>query len=123
MFICPVRENVRKDARREQVAEYLEKIAATINKSAQSFKQGEVPHGQCLVMENLAMQLPQTIGDFIGENQAIDLQSKLLQAHNVEMFMNGLSKNDKKGREQVIIKMEQAAGLFEASAITIRASN
>lgn len=117
------KSNVRKDTRREKVAEYLDKIAVTLSKSAQSFKQGEIPHGQCLVMEQLAMQLPKTIGDFIGESQAIDLQNKLLQAHNVEMFMSGLSKNDKKEREQVLIKMEQAAGLFEATAITIRASN
>jgi len=116
------KSQVRKDARREKVAEYLDEIAKTIRDAASTFKKGEVPHGSCAVMEQLALTLPQTIGDFTGKTEALDLQEKLLRAHNIEKFMYDLGKNDKKERAETIAKMEQAAGLFQAAAISVRAS-
>jgi len=116
------KSQVRNDARREKVAEYLDEIAKTIREAANTFKKGDVPHGSCAIMEHLALSLPQTIGDFTGKAEAIDLQTKLLQAHNIEKFMLDLSKNDKKERAETIAKMEQAAGLFQAAAISVRAS-
>ena len=117
------KSTVRKDARRENVAGYLAEIVKTIQDAADVFKNGDVPHGSCSVMKQLALSLPQTIGDFIGKTEALDLQDKLLKAHNIEKIMYDLSKNDKKERAETIAKMEQAAGLFKAAAITIRASN
>jgi len=117
------KSNVRKDARREKVAQYVDEIAKTIHEAAQTFKAGDVPHGSCAVMEQLALALPKTIGDFVGDTEALDLQGKLLRAHNVETFMYGIPKKNKKEREQSIATMEEAAGLFKAAAITIRASD
>lgn len=117
------KSNIRKDARREKVAQYLDEIANTIHEAAQTFKAGHVPHGSCAVMEQLALALPKTIGDFVGDTEALDLQGKLLRAHNVETFMYGIPKNNKKEREHSIAQMEKAAGLFKAAAITIRASD
>ena len=116
------KSQVRKDARRKNVAEYLAEIAKTIQDAANVFKKGEVPHGSCETMRLLALALPNTIGDFVGKNEALDLQDKLLRAHNIETFMYDLSKKDKKGRAETIAKMEQASGLFNAAAITLRAS-
>ena len=117
------KSNVRKDARREKVAQYLDEIAKTIHEAAQTFKAGDVPHGSCAVMEQLALALPKTIGDFVGDTEALDLQGKLLRAHNVETFMYGIPKKNNKEREESIAQMEKAAGLFKAAAITIRASD
>jgi hypothetical protein len=117
------KSNIRKDSRREKVAQYLDEIAKTIHEAAQTFKAGEVPHGSCAVMEQLALALPKTIGDFVGDAEALDLQGKLLRAHNVETFMYGIPKNNKKEREESIAHMEKAAGLFKAAAISVRASS
>lgn len=117
------KSNVRKDARREKVTQYLDEIAKTIHEAAQTFKAGDVPHGSCAVMEQLALALPKTIGDFVGDTEALDLQGKLLRAHNVETFMYGIPKKNNKEREESIAQMEKAAGLFKAAAITIRASD
>lgn len=116
------KSQVKQDARRKDVADYLAEIAKTIQDAANVFKKGEVPHGSCETMRALALALPETIGDFIGKDEALDLQDKLLRAHNIEKFMIDLGKNDKKERAGTIAKMEQASGLFNAAAITLRAS-
>jgi hypothetical protein len=116
------KSQVKKDARKGKVADYLEEISKTIQDAANVFKQGQVPHGSCETMRILALSIPSTIGDFVGKNEALDLQDKLLQAHNIEKFMYDLGKNDKKERAETLAKMEQAAGLFKAAAISLRAT-
>lgn len=112
-----------KDAnRKEKVAEYFNEIAKTINDAAQVFKKDEIPHGSCAKMEHLAKLLPESVGDFIGKQKAKDLQDMLLRAHNIETFMYEIPKKNKKERAESLAKMEQAAGYFEATAISLRAS-
>ncbi len=113
---------IKNANRREKVADYLNEIAKTINETVKVFKKGDIPHGSCAKMEQLAKLLPESIGDFIGKSQAKELGEKLLRAHNIETFMYGIPKKGKKERDASITKLEQAAGFFEATAIALRAS-
>jgi hypothetical protein len=113
---------IKNTNRREKVADYLSEIAKTINDAAQVFKEDKIPHGSCATMEQLAKLLPESIGDFIGKPESIKLQEKLLRAHNIETFMYEIPKKNKKERDASVAKMEQAAGFFEATASSLRAS-
>lgn len=113
---------IKNATRKEKVAEYFNEIAKTINDAAQVFKKDEIPHGSCAKMEHLAKLLPESIEDFIGKQKALELQDMLLQAYHIETIMYKIPKKNKKERTESIAKMEQAAGYFEATAISLRAS-
>lgn len=119
-FRNKIRENDK--ARKEKIAVYYEDIAKTLNETARELRAGNIPHGSCGKMKALAEQLPQTIGDYIGEDEAHKLGKQLIDAHEIEWLISDLDQSDDKERERRLGTMEQAAGLFEASAASIRAS-
>ena len=119
-FRNKIRENNK--TRKENIAVYYEDIAKTLNKTAKELRAGNIPHGSCGKMKALAEQLPQTIGDYIGKEEADKLAKQLIDAHEIEWLVSDLGQGDEKERERRLGTMEEAAGLFDASASSIRAS-
>lgn len=119
-FRNKIKENDK--TRKENIAVYYEDIAQTLNETAKELRAGNIPHGSCGKMKALAEQLPQTIGDYIGEEEADKLARQLIEAHEIEWLISDLGQGDEKERERRLGTIEKAAGLFDASASSIRAS-
>ena len=107
-------------ARKERVADYYRKIAATLKDVVAALRRQEAPHGDCAKMQFYGQELPDTIGDLIGMAKAQDLSQKLLHAYRVEGLLAQFS--DTVDVAGSLADLEKAAAYFEVSADSILAS-
>lgn len=119
LFDLRNRLNKAKKERKQAVADYYNRIADTLEHVVVKLRANEVPHGDCAKILTYAEQLPETIGDLIGDNVAIELSKKLANAHEVELLLYQLDVAT--DRETQLAQLEKAAGYFEASADSLRA--
>jgi hypothetical protein len=108
-----------KKERKQAVADYYNRIADTLKHVVVKLRANEVPHGDCEKVLTYAEQLPETIGDLIGNDVAIELSKKLANAHEVELLLYQLDAAT--DREAQLAQLEKASGYFEASADSLRA--
>jgi hypothetical protein len=66
-----------------------------------------------------AEQLPDAIGDYIGQDKAVKLAAELKSAYNVEQLLFELERLE--NRDERLAVLDKAAGNFEAAADTILA--
>ena len=107
-------------ARKEAIARYYQKISSTLNHVESELRAYNTPHGDCAKMREYAEQLPKAIGDYVGEQTAMDLSHRLLQAYQVEgllMELQGIPNRDERLRD-----LGKAAAYFEVAADSLMAS-
>ena len=66
-----------KQARKQQVADFLAATAQTIEEASASLKQGVYPHGKCQELLMHSQHMEAAIGDLVGKQQAGDLGRQL----------------------------------------------
>ncbi len=111
-----------KQARKQQVAEYLAAIAQTIDEASASLKQGTPPYGKCQELLRHSQQMEAAIGDLIGVHEAGDLGRQLREAWEIERLYGELDSAAPTERERKLSVLDQAAGLFRATAAFVRVS-
>ena|ERR1051325_3662560 len=112
-------EKARRD-RRDRIADYFDAISRTVAEVAASLRQREVPHGKCAEMRTYADQLVETVGDEIGQQKAEPLAEQLKDAHEVELLLSEVY--GATDAEEKLAQLEEASGLFKATATSIRAA-
>ena len=105
--------------RRGRIATYFESISKCLADVSTSLKDGQVPHGKCAEMKTYAEALPAAISHEIGYSEARRLSEELGAAYQVEALLSELSDSN---QERELAKLDEAAGIFQALANTIRAS-
>ncbi len=111
----------RKDRKRE-VADFLNAIAKNIADTSASLKQGVYPHGSCQILLSHSQQLVGAIGDLIGETEATALASQLKEVWEIERLYGELSSKTPEEKQRSLHVLDQAAGLFQATADIVRVS-
>ena len=115
-LLAPPIEQERKGA----VSRYYEDIAIVLTEAAQALRQGSVPHGKCGELLSFAHQLPATIGDVIGFEQASALAQKLLECYQVESFGRQFMHLPPTERAAKFGALDEAAGYFRAAARSLQ---
>jgi hypothetical protein len=87
---------------------------------AQSIHQGQIPHGKCQQMLVFSQTLVETIGDEIGKAKAQAFALQLAKAYEVELILSQLGSG--KERDDQLADLDKISGVFEATAISIRAA-
>jgi hypothetical protein len=106
--------------RRDRIADYFAVVAQTIQDSAESFRQGKVPHGKCQEMLEHANAFTDVVETELGRERAEAYAQKLRDAHEVEMLVSEiLGSPDPQGQIQ---ELEKASGTFRALSAAIRAA-
>lgn len=108
--------------RKQQVAEYLAKIAQTIEEASSLLKQGQYPHGKCQELFVHAQNMEAAIGDLVGKVRALELADQLREVHNIERLHAEFSTLDNPQRERSLAALDQAAGHLRATAAFVRVS-
>ena len=111
-----------KQARKQQVADFLAATAQTIEDASASLKQGLYPHGKCQELLMHSQHMEAAIGDLIGAQQAGDLGRQLKEVWEIELLFGELSCAAPTERERKLSVLDQAAGLFRATAAFVRVS-
>jgi hypothetical protein len=76
---------------------------------------------KCAEMSVYASKLPETVGDAIGDKVAREQAQALQEAHQIEWLVSEFDPGHPE-RETRLGKIEQASGIFDALAATIRAA-
>ena len=106
--------------RKDSIARYYKGIATVLTGAARALRQGRVPHGKCGEMLSYAHQLPATIGDVIGLEQATALSQKLMESYQVESFGDQFMHLPPTEREAKFGALDAAAGYFRAAARSLQ---
>jgi len=107
-------------ARKEAIARYYQKISTTLNHAERELRANQTPHGDCSKMREYAEQLPNAIGDYVGEQTARDLSNRLLGAYQVEGLFMEL--DNIPNREERLRDLGKAAAYFEVAADSLLAT-
>lgn len=111
-----------QQARKEQVATFLAEIAQTIEEASASLKQNIYPHGKCQELFTHSQLMETAIGDLVGQKRAGDLGNQLKEVWQIEQLFGELSSNTNEERMSRLSVLDQAAGLFRATAAFVRVS-
>ena len=111
-----------RKARKEKVAEFLGGIALTIETTSGALKQGIYPHGTCQELLSHSDHLVKAIGDLIGEKEATDLAGQLKEVWEIEQLYGQLQSATAPQKIRRLETLDQAAGLFRATAAFVRVS-
>lgn len=107
-------------ARKEAIARYYQKISTTLNHAEKELRANQTPHGDCSKMREYAEQLPNAIGDYVGQQTARDLSNRLLGAYQVEGLFMELENIP--NREERLRDLGKAAAYFEVAADSLMAT-
>jgi hypothetical protein len=102
--------------RKLQVVDFLSSIARNIEAASASLKHGIDPHGICQTLLLHSKQMGQEIGDLVGEPQAAELGSQLREVLETEQLHAELSSKPPEEKQRSFHVLDQAAGLFKATA-------
>jgi hypothetical protein len=107
-------------ARKEAIARYYQKISSTLVHAETELRANQSPHGDCNRMREYARQLPKAIGDYVGEQTAMELSDRLLRAYHIEGLMMDLE--NLPNREERLRDLGKAAAYFEVAADSLLSS-
>lgn len=116
-----------KRERRERLATYFEHISKCLEETAKALRAGNIPHGRCGEMLGYANTFTETVKGVISEKEARDYAQRLGAAHDIEYALMQREREmmdeiaDPLYRESQLGKMEEASGVFQALANSIRA--
>jgi hypothetical protein len=108
-----------KKERRENVAVYFEKISTCLAETAKELRKGVVPHGMCGRMSVYAEEFEETVKGLISKEKAEKFSQKLKDNYATEHAVDDIIKA--RERESEIDKIEEASGVFQGLADSIRA--
>jgi hypothetical protein len=111
-----------RQARKQQVADFLAATAQTIEEASASLKHDIYPHGKCQELLMHSQNMEAAIGDLIGTQQALDLAQQLKEVWQIEQLYGELQGTAQTERERRLSVLDQAAGLFRATASFVRVS-
>jgi hypothetical protein len=109
-------------ARKQVVADYLASIAQSIEEASASLKQGIYPHGKCQEILTHSQKMAAAIGDLVGQPEAHALGTQLGEVYEVERLDGELGSDSEPERLRKLSVLDQAAGLFRATAAFVRVS-
>lgn len=109
-----------KQARKKQVEEYLSELAAIIEDVSANLRLGKYPHGSCQELLTHAEALESVIGDLVGKRKAANLAAQLKEVWEIERLHSELGKKTAGARAKNLEVLDQAAGLFRATAALVR---
>jgi hypothetical protein len=107
-------------ARKEEIVQYYNDIAQTLDDSAVILKQRQIPHGKCGELLGYAEHLPAALSDVIGIAQAKEFQKKLIQNYEIEWFGAQYFNLPQSEMEAKFGELEAAAGYFRAAAKALK---
>jgi hypothetical protein len=107
-----------EQARRENIADYFERISMCLSDVHTKLSRNETPHGGCAELRRYAEMLPSTIGKEIGDKKAEEFKKRLEAAHEVERLIIDLSESP--NREEELKKLDEASGELKALSVSIR---
>lgn len=110
-------------ARRDRMADYFMAVGTVLNDTAEKLRKGEYPHGSCAQLEVHAKSLVSVVGDEIGQAEAQKWADKLDQAHEIERVHTELEQLPKSNRPAEIAAIDEAAGVFKAMAVNLKATS
>jgi hypothetical protein len=111
-----------RQARKQQVADFLTSIATNIEDVSASLKQGVYPHGTCQILLTHSQQMVAAIGDLVGVQQATELGGQLHEVWEIERLHGELDSKSPDEKQRSLHVLDQAAGLFRATADIVRVS-
>lgn len=103
--------------RKERIENYFTAIADTIDLAVSKFKNDEIPHGACDMMQQYALEMPSVLDGIILPEKLQEYSHKLHQAHNIEMLYIQVKNN-----ESALIELEKAASIFRVAATVVKTS-
>ena len=111
-----------RQARKKQVAKFLSELAQIIEDVSASLSKSIYPHGKCQELLTHANALEEAIGDLIGQKKAVSLARQLREVWEIEKLHDELGKKTEAARAKNLHVLDQAAGLFRATAAQVRVS-
>lgn len=111
----------KKDRKRD-VAEFIDKIAKTIDDTAASLRVDQYPGGKCAELFAHSQQMEAAIGDLIGPLKARELASQLQEIWEIERLFGELKSDTGVERSRKLSVLDDAAGQFRATADFVRVS-
>jgi uncharacterized protein YbgA (DUF1722 family) len=111
-----------RQARKNEVADFLAAVAATVEEASASLQQGNYPHGKCMELLCHSQNMKAAIGDLVGEQQAIGLGEQLKEVWEIEQLHGELAQKTAAEKTRSLSVLDQAAGLFRATAAFVRVS-
>ena len=118
-----MQETFRKSdgERRKQIADYFQNISHCLEGIAQELSQRKLPHAKCAELQTYAAELPAAISDEIGMEKAGNLAGQLSAAAGIKGTLLEEAERSQE-RTDKISKIEEAAGVFRALAVSIAAA-
>ena len=111
----------KKLARTAKVADYFSNLAQTIEDTSAHLKKGEYPHGKCEELRFHADNMTRTIGDLIGKKRAEKYSALVMGVWEIErMHVEITNLNDKKEKNKLLKKLDEAAGYFRGVSAHLR---
>jgi len=107
-------------ARKEAIARYYQKISSTLNHVESELRANNTPHGDYAKIREYAEQLPNAIGDYVGENKALNLSHRLIKAYQKEDLLRNLQSIP--NIDERLRDLGKAAAYFEVAADFLIAS-
>ncbi len=111
-----------RQERKQTVADFLAGLALSIEEASAQLKQGTYPAGTCQEILSHSLHMEAAIGDLVGPSEAQLLASKLAEVHEIERLYGELAAATEDERLQRLSVLDQAAGLFRATAAFVRVS-
>lgn len=111
-----------RQGRKQVVADFLNSIGKNIEDASASLKQGIYPHGTCQILHTHSQEIVPAIGDLIGEQKAKELGSQLHEVWQIERLHAELGSKPEDEKKRSLHVLDQAAGLFRATAELVRVS-
>jgi len=111
-----------RQGRKQVVAEFITTIGQTMEDVSAALRQGIYPSGKCAEMKLHAENLVAAIGDLTGKAEATKLADQLKEVWQIEQIYGKLTLSSPEEREKNLRKLDEAAGLFRATAAFVRVS-
>ncbi len=108
--------------RKKTVAKFLARIAETIEDTSAALKHGNYPHGKCQELLQHSQSMESAIGDLVGEKKATELGNHLKEVWEIELLHHELRGKPEAERNRKLEVLDQAAGLFRATAAFVKVS-
>jgi hypothetical protein len=111
-----------RQARKQTVSDFLASVAQSIEETSALLKQGTYPGGKCQEILSHSEHMEAAIGDLVGQTQAQALAAQLGEVHEIERLYGELGSSSEPDRVRKLSNLDQAAGLFRATAAFVRVS-
>jgi hypothetical protein len=110
-----------RQGRKQAVADFIATIGQTMEDVSAALRQGIYPAGKCAEMKLHSENIVTAIGDLVGHDEAVKLAGQLNEVWQIEQLYGELG-NKSQEAELSLQKLDEAAGLFRATAAFVRVS-